>query len=104
MNTGRTWENTWIGQCSDIKEIKFAPKFFGLALAAATASGDIKVYAPSQGNPKDWQENFGVIQTRANGVAGCGCVEWGTAFDEPIMMAVGCEQENPASKEKSSLI
>jgi len=43
----------------NIKDIKFAPKFFGLAFAAACANGEIKFYTPiSQGNLKDWQENL----------------------------------------------
>ena len=88
----------------NIKDIKFAPKFLGLVFAAATANGEIRVYSPiSEGNLKDWQENFGIVQTRANGVAGCGCVEWGTAFDEPMMLAVGCE-ETGNNKGENSLI
>jgi hypothetical protein len=47
VNTGRTWENLWTMQLTDnIKDIKFAPKFFGLAFATATANGEIRVFTP----------------------------------------------------------
>lgn len=77
----------------NLKDIKFAPKSFGLAIATVCANAEIKFFTPvTQGNLKDWQEYFGVIKTRANNIEGCNCVEWGTAFDEPIMVAVGCEE------------
>ena len=38
-----------------IKDIKFAPKSFGLAFAAVCANAEIKFYTPvTQGNLKDW--------------------------------------------------
>jgi len=36
---------------------------------------------------------MGTIEVRGNGVVGNGCLEWGPAFDEPVMLAVGCEEQ-----------
>jgi hypothetical protein len=42
-------------QLNDVKDIKFAPKFFGLAFAAACSNGEVKFFTPiSIGNLKDW--------------------------------------------------
>lgn len=42
----------------------------------------------------NFQETLGSIDVRGNGVVGNGCLEWNPAFDEPIMIAVGCEEIN----------
>ncbi len=41
---------------------------------------------------------------RGNGVVGNGCLEWGPAFDEPVMIAAGCEEINQAKTGEVSLI
>jgi hypothetical protein len=47
FNTGRTWEGVWAMQMSSsVKDIKFAPKFMGLTLAAACSSGVVKFFTP----------------------------------------------------------
>lgn len=37
----------------------------------------------------NFQETLSSIQVRGNGVIGNGCLEWGPAFDEPVMIAAG---------------
>ena len=37
----------------------------------------------------NFQETLGSIEVRGNGVVGNGCLEWGPAFDEPVMIAAG---------------
>ena len=92
----------------NIKDIKFAPKIIGLAFAVAMAVGEIRIYSPVQLNELgDWQESFSGIKTNSMGSTGCNCVEWGTAFDEPPMLAVGCDQIQKSKQDQqqhSSLI
>ena len=81
----------------NVKDIKFAPNFFGLSFATAFSSGTIQVYTANLSAKKDshlreWTENIDKLQTRTNVLVGCGVVEWGPAFDEPAMIAVGCEE------------
>jgi hypothetical protein len=52
----------------------------------------------------NFQETLSSIQVRGNGVVGNGCLEWGSAFDEPIMIAAGCEEINQAKTGEVSLI
>lgn len=37
-------------------------------------------------------------------LVGCGVVEWGPAFDEPAMIAVGCEEIGNQKEQQQSLI
>ena len=72
-----------------VKDIKFAPKVFGLVLGAACSNGEVKFYTPRNLNDLgDWAENFGDIKT---GTAGCNCLAWSPAFDERIMVILGTE-------------
>ena len=58
------------------------------------AKGEIQFFSPKNlAELNNWNECFGGIKTNSVGVAGCKCVEWGTAFDESQMVAVGCEQD-----------
>jgi hypothetical protein len=48
----------------NIKDIKFAPKFFGLAFATACASGTVQIYsanlsAKSDSHLREWTEQHG---------------------------------------------
>ena len=78
-----------IAQLNDpIKDIKFAPKFFGLVIAVALQSGKVKFYKPtSEGDIKMWSDFYGEINTFT---ASCNCLAWNPAFDEDIMIIVGC--------------
>lgn len=72
-----------------VRDIKFAPRFFGLVLGAACSNGEVKFYSPNDlSHLKDWNENYGDIKT---GTSGCNCIAWNPAFDEPVMIIVGCE-------------
>lgn len=94
----------------NIKDIKFAPKFFALALAAGFASGEIKIYKiGDQVNQKEkdnnanlnFQETLSPIHVRGSGVVGNGCFEWGPALEEPFMIAAGCDEILPKQGEVS---
>ena len=103
VNTCYTWEELWIMKLPDLKDIKFAPKFFGLALATACTNGEVQFYRPTtMDDLRLWQDDYGKIQVRSSSIQGCTCIEWGTAFDEPIMLAVGCEHF--PNKPESNLI
>jgi WD40 repeat protein len=96
VDTGKVWEKEMIAQLNDpIKDIKFAPRFFGLVIAVALQSGKVKFYKPtSEGDIKMWSDFYGEIQTFTNS---CNCVAWNPAFDEDVMIIVGCCQK--ASKQ-----
>ena len=92
LSTGRTWNSEWF-HTSDapIRDIKFAPRFFGLALAVACANGNIKIFQPNGGNLNDWEENFGVINKYG---PSCNCIAWNPAMDEDPMILAGCESSS----------
>jgi hypothetical protein len=74
-----------------IKDIKFAPRFFGLVIAVALQSGKIKFYKPtSEGDLKMWSDFYGEINTYTSS---CNCLAWNPAFDEEIMVIVGCSSK-----------
>lgn len=89
VDTGKVWESVAIVQLNDlIKDIKFAPRFFGLVIAVALQSGKVKFYKPtSEGDLKMWSDFYGEINTYTNA---CTCLAWNPAFDEEVMIIVGC--------------
>ncbi len=92
-SNSKVWEILWDVQFDEnIKDLKFAPKFLGLVLATVQAHGEIKFYSPiNMGKLSDWQENLAPILTKQSIGEAC-CIEWNTAYDEPAMLAVGCDQ------------
>jgi hypothetical protein len=44
VNSGYTWRELWTIKLNYVKDIKFAPKFFGLAFGAACTSGEVIFY------------------------------------------------------------
>ena len=97
LSTGRTW-NCEIRLSIDapIRDIKFAPRFFGLVLAVACGNGDIKIFQPNGDDLNDWGENFGKINTFR---PGCNCVAWNPALDEDVMILAGCEEKSSSRKQ-----
>jgi len=49
----------------------------------------------------EWVENFGEIKT---GTGGCNCVAWNPAFDEQVMIIVGCTSQLPSIQSDESLL
>jgi hypothetical protein len=64
------------------------------------AKGEIRFFSPINVHDlTDWPETFGTIKTNSIGVSGCKCVEWGTAFDESPMVAVGCIEDKKKAEQ-----
>jgi hypothetical protein len=80
-----------VAQLNDpIKDIKFAPRFFSLVIAVALQGGKVKFYKPTnEGALNMWSDHYGEINT---GMASCNCIAWNPAFDEDVMVIVGCLQ------------
>ena len=77
---------------SQVKDIKFSPRFIGLTLAAACSNGEVKFFNSAEiDKPNNFQENLGSLQLKSESILGCNCIAWSTAFDESPMIIVGCE-------------
>lgn len=84
-----------------IKDIKFAPRFFGLVIAVALQSGKVKFYKPTtECDIKMWNDQYGEINTF---MGSCNCIAWNPAFDEDPMVIVGCSSVDNKEKQELSL-
>ena len=101
LSTGRQWDSVRsLSIDAPIRDIKFAPRFFGLVLAVACANGNIKIYQPNTGDDLgEWNENYGVIKTFR---PGCNCIAWNPASDEPVMILAGGVEKDSNQARKTN--
>lgn len=80
---------------TSVTDVKFGPKTQGLILATCSADGIIRIYeAPDVMNLSQW-----TLQHEVQCKPSCSCLSWNPSFSKahPPMLAVGCDDTNPAT-------
>ncbi|XP_022908240.1 nucleoporin SEH1 [Onthophagus taurus] len=80
---------------TSVTDVKFGPKTLGLVLATCSADGLIRIYeAPDVMNLSQW-----TLQHEVTCKPSCSSLSWNYSFSKAHapMLAVGCDDSNPAS-------
>ena len=95
-------ENGWVKRTpalSDLRaaitDLKFAPKFLGLQLVLCAQNGEVRIYECTDIlSTNVWSLVNTELKTNMSSCSSC---SWSTAFNLPILLALGCDDSNPNS-------